>query len=74
MLMISTPEYLLFLVSIAMVVALFIVGEMLERHRAGRPIPIPTKEPRAASAIRHLPRASRQRPAGVPPSRRIGID
>jgi hypothetical protein len=34
MLMISSPEQLLFLVSVAMVVAFFIVSEMLERNRS----------------------------------------
>jgi hypothetical protein len=78
MLMISTPEHLLFLVSVAMVVALFIVGEMLERKRTERAIPIPTDEQRAASAIRHLPRASRDawRARGLPAETmdRIDID
>jgi hypothetical protein len=59
MLMMSTPEHLLFLVSVAMVVALFIVGEMLERKRTERPLPIAIGEQQAASAIRYLPRASR---------------
>jgi Flp pilus assembly protein protease CpaA len=44
MLMMSAPGHLLFLVSVAIVGALFIVGEMLKRNRAERPIPVPTKE------------------------------
>ena len=53
------PALLLFLVSIAVVIALVVTGEMLaESKRRRRPVRIPIESERAASAKRQLPRVS----------------
>jgi hypothetical protein len=71
--MISDPSHLLFLASVAMVIAFYVAGEMFETKRAPKPIPVRTDEAERAAAeaatraavldplaLRHLPRAERE--------------
>jgi hypothetical protein len=83
--MIWDPSQMLFLASVAMVIAFYIAGEMFETKPAPKPVPVRTDaaERRAALAarqaaaldpwaLRHLPRAERRIPAEA--VRRVSLD
>jgi hypothetical protein len=55
--MIWSPEQLLLLASVAMVIAFFFIGEMIEQKHPRRPMRIPSESERLAWATRHMPRA-----------------
>jgi hypothetical protein len=59
MLMIWSPEQLLLLASVALVIGFFLIGEMIEQEYLRRPTRTPTESERRAWAMRHTPRASR---------------
>lgn len=72
--MISSPVMLWLLASVALAIAFFAIGEMIDQRYPRRPLRMPTEGERLAQAMRHMPRASREgsrnsRVAGV--TRRI---
>jgi hypothetical protein len=60
MLMIWSPEQLLLLAGVALAIAFFLIGEMIEQEHRRRPMRTPTESERLARAMRGLPRASRE--------------
>jgi hypothetical protein len=60
MLMIWSPEQLLLLAGVALAIAFFLIGEMIEQEHRRRPMRTPTESDRLARAMRDLPRASRE--------------
>ncbi len=64
--MMWTPAQLLLLLCVAIVIAFFIASELIESKRVRRPVCILTESEHAALVMRHLPRALRNSPQGVP--------
>jgi hypothetical protein len=58
--MMWSPEQLLLLTSVALVIAFLLIGEMIEQKHRRRPMHSPTDSERLAWAMRHIPRASRE--------------
>jgi len=60
MLMLWSPGQLLLLGSVGLVIAFFVIGEMIEQKHPRRPMRAPTKSARLAWAMRDMPRAPRE--------------
>jgi hypothetical protein len=59
-LMMWSPEQLLLLASVALVIAFLLIGEMIEQMHRRRPMHSPTESERLAWGMRHIPRAARE--------------
>jgi hypothetical protein len=55
-----SPAELYFLASVALVVAFFVISEMIETKRPRRHIHTPTESERLVWVLRHVPHASRE--------------
>ena len=60
MVMIWSPEQLLLLASVALVIAFFVIGEVIEQKHRRRPTRTPIENERLAWAMGRIPRASRE--------------